>query len=183
MGMTKEAATTNSDPPSSVILPLALDEVVAPQLSATVVLTSGRRYELDTCRDADQVIIRARSGEVVLRIDVTDAGPVLAFSGATVELSAAQRLHLAAPEVSIEAGDELSLTSGGALREHVAGDHHTCVAGDERIEAANVELQASAGDIGVRAMGKVALEGEHVGLKEEPLPRPFGWSVIAEVEQ
>lgn len=158
---------------------LALEDVEAPASSETVTLTSGRRYELDAGRDADRVTIRARSGEVVLRIEVTDAGPVLSFSGATVELSAARRLHLAAPQVAIEAGEDLSLASGGALHERIAGDHHTRVGGDERVEAANVEVQANTGGVGVRAMGRIALDGEHIGLNDNPLPQPFGWSEIA----
>ncbi|APR87641.1 hypothetical protein A7982_12990 [Minicystis rosea] len=155
---------------------LSLEDVEAPVASAAVMLASGRRYELDAGRDADKVTIRARNGEVVLRIEVTDTGPVLSFSGATVELSAARSLHLAAPEVAIEAGEELSLVSGGALRERVAGDHHTRVGGSERVEAANVELQANTGRVGVRAMGKIALDGEHIGLNDDPMPQPFGWS-------
>jgi hypothetical protein len=32
----------------------------------------------------------------------------------------------------------------------------------------------------VRALGRIALDGEHVGLNDDPLPRPFAWSAIAE---
>jgi hypothetical protein len=61
----------------------------------------------------------------------------------------------------------------------VAGDHHVRVGGDERVEAANVQLQANAGAVGVRALGRIALDGEHVGLNDDQLPRPFAWSAIA----
>ena len=67
-------------------------------------LASGRRYELTAGAEADRVTIRSRTGEVVLRIEVTDAGPVLSFSGASVELVAARSLRLAAEDVFIEAG-------------------------------------------------------------------------------
>jgi len=158
---------------------LGIEDVDAPVTSTAVTLASGRRYELDAGADADRVTIRARSGEVVLRIQVTDSGPVLSFSGAAVELTAARRLHLSAREVSIDASDEVSIASGGALRERIAGDHHVRVGGDERVEAANVELQASTGGVGVRAMGRIALDGEHIGLNDDPAPQPFGWSEIA----
>jgi hypothetical protein len=80
---------------------------------------------------------------------------------------AARSLRLAAGDVSIDAG---------ALRERVAGDHHVRAGGDERVEAANVQLQASTGAVGVRAMGRIALDGEHIGLNDDPLPQPFACS-------
>lgn len=172
--MNRAAATsTEAESPRTT-----LDDIEAPAVSASVALASGRRYDLDAGRDADRVTIRARSGEVVLQIEVTDAGPVLRFSGASVELSAARRLHLAAREVSVEAEDDLSLSAGGTLREHAGRDHHARVAGDARIEAANVELQASTGGVGVRALGRIALDGEHIGLNDDPAPQPFPWSEI-----
>jgi hypothetical protein len=157
-----------------------LDQIEAPIPEANVMLASGRRYELTAGTEADRVTIRSRTGEVVLRIEVTDAGPVLSFSGASVELVAARSLRLAAEDVSIEAGKDLSVSAGGSLRERVAGDHHLSVAGDERVEAANVELQANAGGVGVRAAQTIALDGEHIGLNDDPAPTPFAWSGIAE---
>ena len=159
--------------------PSVLDEIAAPVPTTEVLLTSGRRYELQAGPDADRLVIRSRGGEVVLRIEVTDAGPVLSFSAATLELEATRRLRLAAREVSIEATCDLSLSAGGSMRESVAGDHHTRVAGDERVEAANVQLQANEGSVGVRALGRIGLDGAHIGLNDDPLPKPFEWSAIA----
>jgi hypothetical protein len=157
-----------------------LDEIETSVSNAAVVLASGRRYELEAGpNDADRLVIRARGGDVVLRIEVTDAGPVLSFSGASIDLQATQRLRLAAREVSVEATGDMTLSTGGSLKETVAGNHHTKVNGDERVEAANVQLQASEGDVGVRALGRIALDGEHVGLNDDPQPKPFEWSEIA----
>src|SRR6202044_3819879 len=97
-------------------------------------------------------------------------GPVLSFSGASVELVAARSLRLAAEQVTIDARSP---------RGRVAGDHHAPPGGDERVEPARVQLQANEGDVGVRAMGRIALDGEHIGLNDDPLPRPFAWSAIA----
>ncbi len=159
-----------------------LDQIEPPVPAAEVTLTSGRRYDLQAGPDADRLVIRSRGGEVVLRIEVTDAGPVLSFSGASLELEATRRLRLAAQEVSVEAAGDVSLSAGGSLRENVAGDHHTTVAGDERVEAANVQVQASMGAVGMRAQGRIALDGEHIGLNDDPLPKPFAWSTIADTE-
>jgi hypothetical protein len=157
-----------------------LDEIEAPVPAAAVTLTSGRRYDLQAGADADRLVIRGRGGDVVLRIEVTDAGPVLSFSGASIELEATRRVRVAADEVSIEAKGDVALAAGGSLRETVAGDHHTRVGGAERVEAAAVEMQANEGGVGVRAMGRIALDGEHVGLNDDPQPQPFGWSKVAD---
>jgi hypothetical protein len=173
-------ASTPGDelPSASPLLDAVLDHVEAPASAATVTLTSGRRYELSAGGDADRITIRSGAGEIVLRIEVTDAGPVLSFTGASVELSATRRVQIAAEEISIKATKDLSLAAGGSLREHIGEDHHTQVAGDERLEAANVEVQANLGTVGVRAMGRIALDGEHIGLNDDPAPHPFGWSEI-----
>ena len=124
-------------------LPTPLDNVEAPVPSATIMLTSGRRYDVEAGAEADRLVIRSQAGDVVLRIEVTDGGPVLSFSGASLDLTASQRLRLAAPEITVEATGDVSLAVGGSLRETVGGDHHTNVAGDERVEATNVQLQAA----------------------------------------
>ncbi len=157
-----------------------IDEIEGPTSAANVMLTSGRRYELEAGADADRLVVRARGGTVVLRIEVTDAGPVLSFSGASIDLEATGRLRLAAAEVSVEATGDVSLSAGGSLRERVGGDHHRRVEGSERVEAASVELQANVGAVGVRAAQRIALDGEHIGLNDNPAPQPFAWSAIAE---
>jgi len=157
-----------------------IDDVAVPMPSAAVVLTSGRRYDIQAGPDADRLVVRSRAGDIVLRIEVTDTGPVLSFSGASLDLEAVRRLSITAQEVSIHASGDVSLNAGGSLRETIAGDHHTRVAGAERVEAATVQVQANEGGVGVRANGRIALDGEHIGLNDEPEPKPFGWSAIAD---
>jgi hypothetical protein len=171
---TSGSATTLSAPSSAV-----LDAVEAPVTAAELTLTSGRRYEITTDHDRDRVVIRSRSGEIVLRVEVTDAGPVLSFSGAVVELAASRRLHLAAEEVAVEAKRDLSVHVGGSMHERVEGDHHLRVRGEERVEAAKVEVQANERGVAVRAMEEIALDGAHIGLNDDPAPEPFPWSAIA----
>jgi hypothetical protein len=64
---------------------LSLDDIVSAAREAHVALASGRSYELTAGVETDRVTIRARTGEIVLRIDVGDAGPVLSFTWASVE--------------------------------------------------------------------------------------------------
>ncbi len=149
-----------------------IDLMEAPVDAASVPLSSGRRVELEAGRDVDRIVVRARDGQVVLRIAVGDDGPVLSFSSATIDLEATKRLRLAAEDIHVEAKRD--------LRETVGGTHHTRVAGDERLEAARVELQANEASVAIRAREHIALDADHIGLNDEPLPAPFAWSEAAE---
>jgi len=146
----------------------------------SVTLSSGRRYELEAGDCADRLVVRSRSGQVLLRLEVGERGPVLSFDSAEVELRARDRLKLSAPELTLRADDKLTVECGGDVEERIAGDHHTCVQGDERLEAGSVQLQANDDDVKVRAVNTIALDGEHIGLNDEPCPTPFDWSAIAD---
>jgi hypothetical protein len=147
---------------------------------ADLVFPSGRRIAIEPGRHADRLTVRSRGGEIVLRVDLTDAGPIFSFTGADVEVTAAKRLRLRAAELDIHAAGDIALTAGGSLREQVGADHHARVAGAERIEAARVEVQASEESVSIRAMQRIALDGEHIGLNDDPAPAPFPWSTLGE---
>lgn len=176
-------APTPADPiDAPADAPIPLDQVAEPVASADLVLTSGRRYALEAGSDADRLTIRSRTGDVVLRIEVTDRGPVLSFASADIDIAAARNLRLAAERVDIEAKSDLSMKAGGSLTEHAAGDHHVSARGDARVEAAAVEVQASSNGVGIRAMRAIRLDGEHIGLNDDPEPAPFAWSDLARTE-
>jgi len=157
-----------------------LERVDTPQDSADLTLTSGRRYELRADGDRDQVTIRSSEGNIVLRIEVTDAGPVLSFSGASIDLVATRKLRFEAEDLALQAKRNMTVETGGSLHEKIHGDHHTRVDGNEQLEAAAVELQANTKAVAVRAMENITLDGERIGLNDDPLPQPFSWSKLAE---
>ena len=76
-----------------------LDIVDEPPASAVVALASGRRYELAAEPAGDRLTVRARNGAVVLRVLVTNRGPVLSFESADIEIAAHRRLALSADEI------------------------------------------------------------------------------------
>lgn len=159
--------------------PGVLDRVATPVSNAEVTLASGRRYSLDSGADSDRLTIRARNGEVVLRIEVSDRGPVLSFSSADIDIAAAQRIRLAAKRVEVEAAEEVSLTAGADIVQRATGDHRVSAGGSAQVQGGSVEMQANNGGVGVRAMRAIRLDGEHIGLNDDPLPAPFAWSDIA----
>ncbi len=146
--------------------------------AADVTLRSGRRFELQSGATVDTLTVRSASGCVLLRVTVGDNGPLLSFDSADITLSARHRLTLSAPEVAISAR-ELQVHAGSS--EHIVDGHrHTVVRGQERLEASSVEIQANERDIRIRAMQHIALDGEHIGLNDDPCPAPFPWSAAQE---
>jgi hypothetical protein len=167
----------SGETPSSSLLQRA----ELPSCRASVAMTSGRRYRISSDGDgADRLVVTSDSGAVVLSIEVTDRGPVLTFTSAEVRLQATETLRLQAREVEVHSAGDMRVDVAGALRERIGSDHHLQVHGTERVEAHALELQASSGHVGVRAMHGIALDGEHIGLNDDPLPQPFAWSAIAD---
>ncbi len=155
-----------------------LDAVELGTQAERVTLRSGRRYELEAGSEADRITVRSASGSVLLRVTVGDDGPLLCFESAAIELSAHDRLTLSAPELTLTAED--LKVQAGSCEQQIEGNRHTHVRGEDRLEAGAVAVQASERGVALRAMEHIALDGEHIGLNDDPCPAPFEWSEIAE---
>ena len=166
---------------SSAAAAALLDRVELPRQEAEVLLSSGRRVDLEAGADGDRIRVRDRSGRVVLRVHVSEAGASLEIDG-DLELSAPGKLTFAAEDIALHAKRDLEISAGRDVRERVAGIRHAQIDGAERLEAASIELQASEQAVGVRAMEGIRLDGEHIGLNDDPAPAPFSWSAIADDE-
>ncbi len=162
------------EPPSGL-----LGRVDVPVQGANLALSSGRRYELVALPEGDRLTVRSRGGSVLLRVLMTESGPLLAFESADVELAATGRLSLSAGEISIDARRSLTLSSGGDCTNRVTGTRHTRIGAADRLEAETVQIQASDGAVELRAAGRIAINGDHVGLNDDPCPHPFEWSAVA----
>ena len=143
-----------------------------------VLLSSGRRYAMEAKPDGDRLTVRARNGQVMLRVTLTDAGPVLFFEGADVELRAARSLVLEGETVEVRA-NAFRTRVAGDVDEQIGGARHTRIGGVDRLEAAALQTQANDGAFELKAAGRIALDGEHIGLNDDTCPMPFGWSAIA----
>lgn len=157
-----------------------LEKIELPVEQASVLLSSGRRVEVEAGEPCDRVTMRSGSGALLLEIELGERGLRLRCSGAELELSGTEKLCLAARTVEIQAVEKLLLASDGDLTERIAGDHHSRVGGTERREAARVEVQANDGTMAIRARQAIRLDGEHIGLNDDPCPAPFAWSQAAE---
>lgn len=167
------ATVREADPVEDV-----LQAVATGSESESVTLRSGRRYELEAGSEIDRLVVTSASGRVLLRVAIGEEGPLLSFESAEIALTARNKLRLAAPEIAIEA-DVLD-TRAGRRSERVEGDRHTQIGGEDRVEAAAVAIQASDRGVRVRAMERIELDGDHIGLNDMPCPEPFDWSQLHE---
>lgn len=142
--------------------------------SAALPLASGRRVEVIEGSEADTIVVRASSGECVLTVRVTDAGPVLSFRAAALELDAAS-LSLGCDDLRIQARSSASIDVGGDLRERVGGSVRREAAGSSTTAARDVALQASPGGVVVEANDDVTVRGERVRLNSDDPPMPLSW--------
>jgi hypothetical protein len=81
---------------------------------AVLPLPSGRRIEAISGADGDLIRVRARSGECVLTVRVTDEGPVLRFSGAAIEL-AAGAIDLSCERLRVRSAGEIAMEAGAGV--------------------------------------------------------------------
>src|SRR5262245_7169691 len=114
-------------------------------------LASGRTVEVEAGAGADLLRIRGKDGACVLVVELTDAGPVLRFEGAALELVAPRSLDVKCGALHIEATESA----------HIA--------------ARSVEIEAKAGGVAVRANDDVRLNGERVMLNSTGAPIPLTW--------
>lgn len=156
-----------------------LEEVDIPVIRRDFTSASGLRYQLVAGeRGDDSLTVHGSDGRLVLSVMLTEAGPVLSVSGAAIVIEGTRALRLAAPEIELRSTGATTISTGGDLRATVGGDCHLRSEGDQRCEARAIEVQASQGHVGVRAVAGITLDGDHIGLNDEPLPRPFAWSTL-----
>ena len=80
-----------------------------------VQLDSGRQVVIHTNGNEELLEIVETGREVVLRVRLTDAGPVISVQGARLELKSTEILALESKKVKIKAEEELGVESKGGL--------------------------------------------------------------------
>ena len=141
--------------------------------ASAVLLPSGRRLEAELdASGADVLRIRARDGQCVLTVRVTDEGPVLSFSGATLEIEA-RRLDVACDDLRLRVGGGAVIDVGGDVDARVTGSASQEIQGDLRTAARSMALAARTGGMTLNANDDVALKGERVLLNSDDPPMPL----------
>lgn len=129
-----------------------------PDPSADLPVEVARRgvYQLLLTRHADHESLEVRdgAGAVTLSLQLTERGPVLRIEGAALVLQVSGELALEAEHLRLHGTRSVSLTAGGDLQLEAAGD----LSSRARIQ----HIEATLGDVHVRANDDVRLDGERV---------------------
>jgi plasmid stability protein len=129
----------------------------APKALAT--FRSGHELALERDEVSEALLIRAQDGSCVLRIVMSEAGPVVQLSAATLEVVAASTLSLRAERLEVHAGSAV-------------------------IDVENdLALRAQRGGMSLEANDDVDIRGERVRLNSPELPMPLTWEQFREREQ
>ena len=97
-----------------------------------VYLKDGRTLSV---QDGEIVEIRSSSGMVEVRIQLTEAGPVLQMESARLSLKAAEAVEIESKRVEIKATEAVTVESGGTLDLTSEGDTKVDSEGDIRIHS------------------------------------------------
>jgi hypothetical protein len=123
-----------------------------------VTFRSGHDVALERDGASEALLIRAQDGSCVLRIEMSDAGPVVQLSAATLEVVAASTLSLKA--------ERLEMSASSAMIDVEQG----------------LELRARKGGVRVEAGDDVDIRGERVRLNSPDLPMPLTWEEFRDRE-
>ncbi len=142
-------------------------------------LAHGRRLSVVPNAEGDILHVRSREGSVELSIALGRDGAKVRLCAVDLELVGTRALTLEAQRVSVKSHDSLDLVAAGDMRVDVSGQRHTTVQGADRTEAFTIESQANEGELILRARGDVRVDGEHIGLNDDPCPGPLAWTTAA----
>ena len=81
-----------------------------------VYLRDGRTLTISGRSDGELVEIRGSSGQVEVRIVLTDKGPVLQMESVRLELRAEEAVEIASKRVEIKASEEIEVEAEGDVR-------------------------------------------------------------------
>ena len=111
-----------------------------PPASIEVPLTRGRTLSVSPEGGDERVTISGASGEVLLTVRLTDAGPVLRLEGHTVEIAATETLALKAKRVELDAESSATIRSKGTMDVNAAGEMTVTSTDDIRMIAKMIHL-------------------------------------------
>ena len=85
-------------------------------------LREGRTLTVETAGSDDLVEIRSSSGQVEVRIKLTEEGPVLQMESVRLQLKASESVEIASKRVEITASETLKLASDNEVKVDAEGE-------------------------------------------------------------
>jgi hypothetical protein len=87
-----------------------------------IYLREGRTLSIEEAGTGELVEIRSSSGQVELRIKLTEEGPVLQMESVRLQLKATEAVEIASPRVEIKATETLQLASDNEIKVDAEGE-------------------------------------------------------------
>ena len=87
-----------------------------------VYLREGRTLSIESAGTEDLVEIRSSSGQVELRIRLTEEGPVLQMESARLQLKASEAIEIESKRVEIRASETVQLASENEVKVEAEGE-------------------------------------------------------------
>lgn len=78
-------------------------------------LESGRQVMVHSSEKDELIEIAESDGEIIIKVRMTDDGPVISVSGAHLELKSTETIALEAKKIKIQAEEEFVVESKGSL--------------------------------------------------------------------
>lgn len=105
-----------------------------------LLLDSGRRVSIRSGEGEDVLEVEEGSGEVVVKVRLTDSGPVISLEGARLELTALDTISLKAKRVEVSAEEEAAIKSEGTLDIGSKEDTDIHAEGEVRVKGELIRL-------------------------------------------
>ena len=119
--------------------------------ASRLVAASGRAIEVTQDEAGEVLTVRSPEGACVLTVLLTDAGPVLRFEAAALQIATTKSVEVSCEDFRVAARNEL----------HLVGK--------------DVGIRAVLGGVTVRADDDVAIDGEQVLLNSSDRPQQLSW--------
>jgi hypothetical protein len=105
-----------------------------------VYLREGRTLTVSTIGSDELVEVRAASGQVELRIMLTEQGPVLQMEAVRLKLKATEAVEVETRQFSVKAEESVALASEGELTVTSKGETKVEAEGDVRVVGKTIHL-------------------------------------------
>ena len=127
-------------------------------------LRSGYTVLTDESDSMESLMVTAPGGRMCLKIQLTDAGPVLELQGVSLKLTAQKDLSLTCESLEINAEKEMIMRTKGDMVQAADRNISIMAKGAMQTNASSQYLRARTGDFEVKANDDVLLDGERVRL-------------------
>jgi phage gp45-like len=109
--------------------------------SKAIPLDRGRRLELSRSTEGDDVVeVRSPSGQLELRIVLTEQGPVLQLEAVKLALSASESVEIDCERFAVKAREQAVIESAGDVSIKADGELESTSTGDTRIAGKMIYL-------------------------------------------